>query len=135
MNLEELLREVLRTVRSNALRSFLTLLGVIIGVATLVAVVAVISGLNAYVRDKVFALAPDVFVLSKIGIVRSREEFVAAAKRRDFDRRDFERIAPLLRRARQVGAELGGTMVAKYGGHRLGGVVLPRNPPHHRGLD
>jgi putative ABC transport system permease protein len=124
MNLDELLREVLRTVRSNALRSFLTLLGVIIGVATLVSVVAVISGLNAYVRDKVFALAPDVFVLSKIGIVRSREEFVAAAKRRDFDRRDFERIAPLLRRARQVGAELGGTMVVKYGGHRLADVVI-----------
>jgi putative ABC transport system permease protein len=124
MNLEELLREVLRTVRSNALRSFLTLLGVIIGVATLVAVVAVISGLNAYVRDKVFALAPDVFVLSKFGIMRSREEFVAAAKRRDFDRRDFERIAPLLRRSRQVGAELSGTMVVKYGGHRLTDVVI-----------
>src|SRR5271169_5321641 len=107
MELGELLREVLRTVRSNALRSFLTLLGVIIGVATLVAVVAVISGLNAYVRDQVFALAPDVFEVSKIGIVRSREEFVAASKRPNFDRRDYQRIAPLLGRARQVGAELG----------------------------
>src|SRR5260370_31521331 len=98
MNLDDLLREVLRTVRSNALRSFLTLLGVIIGVATLVSVVAVISGLNAYVRDKVFALAPDVFELSKIGLVRSREEFVAAAKRRDFHPRDFGAIAPPLPR-------------------------------------
>src|ERR1700692_1209578 len=109
MNFGELRREVRRTVRSNALRSFLTLLGVIIGVATLVAVVAVISGLNGYVRDKGFALAPDVFVLDKIGIVRSREEFVAAAKRRDFDRRDYERVAPLLRRARPVGGEQEGT--------------------------
>lgn len=134
MNLEELLREVLRTVRSNALRSFLTLLGVIIGVATLVAVVAVISGLNGYVRDKVFALAPDVFVLDKIGIVRSREEFVAAAKRRDFDRRDFERIAPLLRRARQVGAELAGTMVVKYGGHRLADVAIHGTTANYGGM-
>ncbi|HVR08693.1 MAG TPA: ABC transporter permease, partial [Thermoanaerobaculia bacterium] len=124
MDIEELLREVLRTVRSNALRSFLTLLGVIIGVATLVAVVAVISGLNAYVRDKVFALAPDVFVISKFGILRSREEFIAAMKRRDFDRRDLERIAPLLKRASQVGAEAGGTMVVKYGGHRLADVTI-----------
>jgi putative ABC transport system permease protein len=134
MNLDELLREVLRTVRSNALRSFLTLLGVIIGVATLVAVVAVISGLNGYVRDKVFALAPDVFVLDKIGIVRSREEFVAAAKRRDFDRRDFERIAPLLRRARQVGAELDGTMVVKYGGHRLADVAIHGTTANYGGM-
>jgi putative ABC transport system permease protein len=120
----ELLSEVLRTVRSHALRSFLTLLGVIIGVATLVSVVAVISGLNAYVRDKVFALAPDVFVISKFGIPRSREEFVAALKRRDFDQGDFQRIAPLLRRARQVGAELGGAMVVKYGGRRLADVAV-----------
>jgi putative ABC transport system permease protein len=134
MNLDELLREVLRTVRSNALRSFLTLLGVIIGVATLVSVVAVISGLNAYVRDKVFALAPDVFELSKIGLVRSREEFVAAAKRRDFDRRDYERIAPLLRRARQVGAELDGTMVVKYGGHRLADVAIHGTTANYGGM-
>jgi putative ABC transport system permease protein len=124
MDLNELVREVLRTVRSNGLRSFLTLLGVIIGVATLVAVVAVISGLNAYVRDKVFALAPDVFVINKFGILRSREDFVAASKRPDFDRRDFERIGPLLRRASQVGAELGGTMVVKYGGRRLADVTI-----------
>jgi putative ABC transport system permease protein len=120
----ELLSEVLRTVRSHALRSFLTLLGVIIGVATLVSVVAVISGLNAYVRDKVFALAPDVFVISKFGIIRSRDEFIAAMKRRDFDQGDFQRIAPLLRHARQVGAELGGAMVVKYGGHRLADVAV-----------
>jgi putative ABC transport system permease protein len=134
MDLSELLREVMRTVRSNALRSFLTLLGVIIGVATLVSVVAVISGLNAYVRDKVFALAPDVFVVSKFGIMRSREEFVAAAKRRDFDRRDFERIAPLLARARQVGAELNGTMVVKYGGHRLADVIIHGTTANYGGM-
>jgi putative ABC transport system permease protein len=134
MDLTELLREVLRTVRSNALRSFLTLLGVIIGVATLVSVVAVISGLNAYVRDKVFALAPDVFVVSKFGIMRSREEFVAAAKRRDFDLRDFERIAPLLQRARQVGAELTGTMVVKYGGHRLADVIIHGTTANYGGM-
>src|SRR5260370_11795168 len=134
MDINELLREVLRTVRSNALRSFLTLLGVIIGVATLVAVVAVISGLNAYVRDKVFALSPDVFVISKFGILRSREEFIAAAKRPNFDRRDFERIAPLLKQARQVGAQLSGTMVVKYGGHPLGDVETPGTTPTHSRL-
>src|ERR1700761_4624431 len=78
MSFGELLREVLRTVRANPLRSFLTLLGVIIGVATLVAVVAVISGLNVFVRDKVFSLAPDVFVVNKLGIPRSHQDFIDA---------------------------------------------------------
>ena len=77
MDPRELLDEALRAIRSHPLRSFLTLLGIIIGVATLVGVVSVISGLNAYVTDKVFALSPDVFVISKFGIIRSREEFIA----------------------------------------------------------
>jgi putative ABC transport system permease protein len=122
MNLGELLREVLRTVRANRLRSVLTLLGVIIGVATLVSVVAVISGLNGYVRDKVFALAPDVFTVSKFGIIRSREEYLQAVKRRDFDVHDYQRVAPLLARAARVGAEFGGVMTIKYGGHHLADV-------------
>jgi putative ABC transport system permease protein len=134
MAFAELLREVLRTVRSNALRSFLTLLGVIIGVATLVSVVAVISGLNGYVRDKVFALAPDVFVISKFGIIRSHEEFIAAMKRRAFDQRDFQRIAPLLRHARQVGAELGGPMMVKYGGHRLADIAVHGTTANYGGM-
>ena len=42
----------LRTVWSHKLRSFFTLLGIIVSVAFLVAVVAVIQGMNAYVRER-----------------------------------------------------------------------------------
>ena len=58
MDLAELFREALRAIRTHALRSFLTLLGIVIGVATLVGVISVISGLNLFVRDKLFGLAP-----------------------------------------------------------------------------
>ena len=76
MRLVELLREATRALRAHMLRSALTLLGIIIGVTTLVGVVSVISGLNAFVKDRVFQLAPDVFVLSRFGIIRGREEFL-----------------------------------------------------------
>ena len=52
MPLYEALRLALQTVWSHKLRSFFTLLGVIISVAFLVAVVAVIQGMNAYVRER-----------------------------------------------------------------------------------
>ena len=42
MDVAELFREALRAIRTHALRSFLTLLGIVIGVATLVGVIAVI---------------------------------------------------------------------------------------------
>ncbi len=124
MDLAELLREALRAIRAHALRSFLTLLGIVIGVATLVGVISVISGLNVFVRDKLFRLAPDVFVVTKFGIIRSREEFLDAVKRPDITREDFERLAAELKKADQVGAQVQGTATVKYADHRLPDVVL-----------
>jgi putative ABC transport system permease protein len=49
----EALRLALQTIVTHKLRSFFTLLGIIVSVAFLVAVVAVIQGMNAYVRDNV----------------------------------------------------------------------------------
>src|SRR5574342_1308688 len=53
MGTREAVRLALQTVWSHKLRSFFTLLGIIVSVAFLVAVVAVIQGMNAYVRDRI----------------------------------------------------------------------------------
>jgi putative ABC transport system permease protein len=120
----ELAREALRAIRAHMLRSVLTLLGIIIGVATLVGVVSVITGLNAYVREKVISLAPDVFVVTKFGIIRSREEFLDALKRKDIDWHDYETLAVLLRQAEQVAAEAVGNSAIKFQDHRLADVQI-----------
>ena len=106
------------------LRSFLTLLGIIIGVATLVGVVSVISGLNGFVQDKVIQLAPDVYVVTKFGIIRSREEFLDALKRRNFDWNDYERLRDTLqlgrRRRGAGGRQHGGQVPRPAAGRRPG---------------
>ncbi len=124
MDPRELAREALRAIRAHMLRSVLTLLGIIIGVATLVGVVSVITGLNAYVREKVISLAPDVFVVTKFGIIRSREEFLDALKRKDIDWHDYETLAVLLRQAEQVAAEAVGNSAIKFQDHRLADVQI-----------
>ncbi len=53
MPIFEGLRLALQTILAHKLRSFFTLLGIIVSVAFLVAVVAVIQGMNAYVRDNI----------------------------------------------------------------------------------
>jgi putative ABC transport system permease protein len=53
MHVLDVLRTALGQLRANLLRSFFTLLGIIVSVAFLVAVVAVIEGMNAYVRENV----------------------------------------------------------------------------------
>ncbi len=93
MQLGELFLSALRALRAHKLRSFLTLLGVIIGVTTIVGVVAVISGLDTYVKEKVIRLAPDVFMVDRFGIIQSRHDFLLAFKRPLLTWTDFERIS------------------------------------------
>jgi putative ABC transport system permease protein len=125
MNATELLRASLRAIRAHTLRSFLTLLGVIIGVATIVAVVGVISGLNAYVKEKIIVLAPDVFVVQKFGIIRSRKEFLDAIKRPPITWSEYERLSSgMLKEAVQVSAATGNAMPINYGDKRLPDIIV-----------
>jgi putative ABC transport system permease protein len=121
---DDLPREALSAMRANRLRSFLTLLGIIIGVATLVGVVSVISGLNGWVQEKVITLSPDVYVVTKFGIIRSREEFLDALKRRDIDYEDYRRLSSLLRKADEVAADVNTTSAVKHRDARLADVQI-----------
>lgn len=133
MPLAELLREAIRAMRAHALRSFLTLLGVIIGVATVVGVVAVISGLNGFVRERVIQLGPDMYVITKFGITRSREEFLAALKRRNIDWNDYLLLLRTLRLADEIVAEAVGQNAVKFGGRRLADVRVSGTTANYGG--
>ncbi len=47
---------------AHKMRSVLTLLGVVIGVTSVIAVVSIVNGMNRYVAEKVFNLGADVFL-------------------------------------------------------------------------
>ncbi|MGH7653763.1 MAG: ABC transporter permease, partial [Gemmatimonadaceae bacterium] len=53
MRIGDLLSIAFGELRANKLRSFFTLLGIIVSVAFLVAVVAIIQGMNAYVKENI----------------------------------------------------------------------------------
>src|SRR5690242_2818749 len=53
MRFDDVLLTAFRQIRANKLRSFFTLLGIIVSVAFLVAVVAIIQGMNAYVKENI----------------------------------------------------------------------------------
>jgi len=55
VNFRDVLLTALTQIRANKLRSFFTLLGIIVSVAFLVAVIAIIQGMNAYVKDNIAA--------------------------------------------------------------------------------
>ena len=88
----ETLRIAATALRAHKMRSFLTLLGVIIGVMTVVTVVSIISGLNNYISEKVFQLNPDVYAVTQFGIITSREQWLEAIKRKKIDWNDYEAV-------------------------------------------
>src|ERR1700724_2181835 len=71
----------LDTLRSHKLRTFLTLLGVMLAVTTLVAVMSVLNGLNLYVADKVANLGSNAFVIDRVGIATNLDQWNKARRR------------------------------------------------------
>ncbi len=120
----ELLRVAWRAINAHRLRSFLTLLGVIIGVMTVVAVVSVIQGLNNYVATKLFSLSPDVYTIERFWIITSRDEFLEALKRKRIQKSDVEAFKRLAKTTVMVGARSGTTRSVRSGNRRLSDVQI-----------
>jgi putative ABC transport system permease protein len=108
---------------THKLRSFLTLLGVIIGVMTVVSVVSIISGLNSYIEEKVFQLSPDVYVVTRFGIITSREQFLEALKRKKIDWADYEAVRAHCHSCALVGVGDSTNATVKRGPKKLTGVT------------
>ena len=130
MTTAELFRVSSAALTRHKLRAFLTLLGVIIGVATVVGVVSVISGLNTYVKDKVIGLNPDIVIFDKYGIITSREEWLLARKRRDMTLTDMEVVRRECRRCLEVGARGERRRPLKYESHELPEVEIQGHTPN-----
>ena len=97
----------LQTMRAHKLRSFLTLLGIILSVSTLILVIALISGMNLYFAQRVANLGSNVFLVRKIGIIADWQEEINALRRnRDVTSKRFEALRDGLKLAKQVGVEV-----------------------------
>jgi putative ABC transport system permease protein len=65
----------LQAIWSNKLRSFLTVLGNIVAVTSIIAVVSLIQGMNAYVTDAIVSdVGADNFTIQRMPIVRTEED-------------------------------------------------------------
>lgn len=81
---------------ANKLRTLLTVLGIIVGVAAIISVVTIIKGLNETVASTFSKNGSTVFTLSKTpSVVTSREQMIKIAKRKDITRDDADAVARL----------------------------------------
>ena len=97
----------METLRAHKLRSFLMLLGIILSVSTLIVVIALISGVDRYIADRVANLGSNVFLVARFPIITDVEEYVKATRRNKivtWD--DFVALRDELKLSSRVGVEV-----------------------------
>jgi len=128
MNLTETLKLAFSAIWAHKLRSFLTLLGMIIGVMTFMIVVSLLLGFSSYVDEKLAGIGSNSFTIRRFSFDDFKDtDTINAAQRRNkeltFDELDFIRDhAQLIDR---VGAKSGGgTVEIKRGNQTLQDVSV-----------
>jgi putative ABC transport system permease protein len=116
MNFSEAVAISASSLWAHKLRSILTLIGVVICVAAVIAVVSLINGANQYVATRVFRLGADVFGLSKQpSIITNVDDWLAFQKRKRITYDDYEAVRELCKSCKEIGASLGGRVEVKSG--------------------
>jgi putative ABC transport system permease protein len=105
MDYKEAFRLAVQSLWANKLRTVLTLLGVVIGVASVIAVVTLINGANVYVATKVNTYGADVFTISKQpGFITNYDDYVRFQKRKNITLDEYRAVAAGCGACSQVGA-------------------------------
>ncbi len=125
INIREILSISLKSLWTHKLRTILTLVGVIIGVFTLIAVVSIIQGLDKYVKTKLFNYGTNDFYISKFPpFISDFEQYLEFRKRRNLTLRDAYSIEQLCKNCTLVGAHDSSVCRVKYGNNYISDVNL-----------
>ncbi|HXX23623.1 MAG TPA: ABC transporter permease [Terriglobia bacterium] len=120
--------------RSHKLRSFLTLLGVVIATTTLIVVMSVVNGMNLYIATKIANLGTNTFVLHQFLWAQSYDTYLAALRRNKPVRiEEYEYLRETLTGYEQMSAiaQLNPGPEARYRGHSIDEVTFIGITPSH----
>lgn len=125
INLGESFGMAMGSLWSNKLRTFLTLLGIIIGVLTIISVVSVIQGLNNYVYTKMSFYGANDFSVSKFSMIGSSlKDFKEQLKRKDITLDEMLLLRSTCQTCQLVGATVSTSRTVKYGNEQVKSVEV-----------
>ena len=121
----EAFRVATASLRANKLRTALTLMGIVVGVAAVISVVTIIKGLNQTVAQTFSSQGSTVFTVSKNPqIIKSREEFIKSNRRKDVTHEDAEAIQRLCSACWRVGIAANAIETVKYADQKAENVRI-----------
>src|SRR5579863_10321650 len=126
--------------RAHKLRSFLTLLGVVIATTTLIVVISVINGMNLYIADHIANLGANVFILDQYTWTNSDDEWLREQRRnKPIKMEDYLFLKDNLRGYKNIGASAwrgrNDSPEIRYRTHTLYEVQMTGQTPSMMGME
>jgi putative ABC transport system permease protein len=97
MNFKEIWRSARTSIMQNKLRSFLTLLGVVIGIFAIIGVMTAINVLQQSIEDNMNGIGAGTFQIQKFPNINMGNNRWKYQNRKNLDYRDFQRLLPRLK--------------------------------------
>ncbi|MGA2559968.1 MAG: ABC transporter permease [Terracidiphilus sp.] len=118
MHYTEAFKLALQSLWANKLRSVLTLIGVVMGVASVIMVITLVNGANKYVSTKLSGYGADVFTVSRMSaVIFSAEDYFKGQKRKIIRIEDYQAIRDECVSCAEVGTSLSKSTNVVYNGH------------------
>jgi len=125
VNFSESVSMAMGSLWSNKLRTFLTLLGIIIGVLTIIAVVSIIQGLNNYVYTQFAFFGANDFTVSKFSMTGgSFSEYREMMKRKNLTLDEMRLLRRKCQSCELIGASVSTTRTVKFSNQYLKDVEI-----------
>jgi len=117
MQLAEAFKLALQSLWANKMRTILTLIGVVMGVASVIMVITLVNGANKYVGTKLSGYGADVFTVNREGLILSAEDYFKFQKRKILRVEDYEAVRDNCTNCSEVGAMLNKSTNVVFNGH------------------
>jgi putative ABC transport system permease protein len=130
------LTQCFSALRSHKLRTSLTILGLTMGVATLITVMTIVQGANVYVEQKIANLGTNVFQIARTPFaVTDFNIIIKALKYKKIEQDDMRAVAEGCLDCAEVGATASSTVRARSGDKEVPDVSLYGQTPNMADID
>ena len=118
MPLREAFKLALQSLWGNKLRTILTLIGVVMGVASVIMVITLVNGANRYVATKLSGYGADVFTVTRMAsVIFSADDYFRYQKRKILRIEDYQAVRDNCMECSEVGGLLDRSTNVVYNGH------------------
>ena len=124
------------SLKAHKLRTVLTVVGLTMGVATLITVMTIVQGANLYVEKKIANLGTDVFQVARTPFAATDFNVVIRAlKNKHIEPEDLKAVQEYCVACKEVGATGSTTASVRYGDNELADVNIHGHTPNMVDID